>query len=370
MDDLAACLRLILTQGIGPVAARRVANHFERPARINLANTTELKSAGLSDAQTEAFLQNTQMEAIETALAWVNEENHHIIQYNTPQYPGRLAELHDAPLLLFVVGDVDVLHTPQLAIVGSRKPTPSAARTAHDFARALALKGLTITSGLALGIDGEAHRGCIDADGLTVAVAATGLDRIYPAKHRDLAYQIVEQGAMISEFPLGTPVRAPYFTRRNRLISGLSIGTLVIEAAIRSGSLTTARHAYEQGREVLAIPGSIHNPLARGCHKLIRQGAKLVETADDVLEELAGQLGDFTFPEQVTGDDDKPVSANGELDPVYSKLLECVDYHPQGIDEIVSCSAMPPQEVASMILMLELNGLVESAGANRYVRRK
>ena len=272
-----------------------------------------------------------------------------------------------------MIGDVDVLHTPQLAMVGSRKPTPSGSRTAFDFAKALAERGLSITSGLALGIDAESHRGCLAADGLTVAVAATGLDRVYPAKHRDLAWDIVANGAMVSEMPLGSPVRGPFFTRRNRLISGLSIGTLVIEAAVRSGSLTTARHASEQGREVLAIPGSIHNPMARGCHSLIRQGAKLVETAEDVLEELAGQIGPVSFPSSETRNpaaDSADDKTEQHTDPQYRILLDCLDHSPQGIDKIIECCELPAQEVASMLLMLELEGHVSSAGANRYMRTK
>ncbi|HBR96199.1 MAG TPA: DNA-protecting protein DprA [Gammaproteobacteria bacterium] len=373
MDILTACLRLALTEGIGPVSGRQLLAAFRQPEDIFRASTDALQRAGLNAPQIAAIRHDPPDDAMATARDWASNPAHHLLALGDPRYPPRLASLHDAPLVLYVIGDTDVLHTPQLAIVGSRKPSRSAADTARAFAASLATAGLTITSGMALGIDGEAHRGCLEANGLTVGVAATGLDSIYPARHRELAHQIVAQGAMISEYPLGTRVNPAYFTRRNRLISGLSAGTLVVEAAIRSGSLTTAKHATEQGREVMAIPGSIHNPLARGCHQLIRQGAKLVETADDVLEELAGQLGPLHFPPNTAAN--APAASNDhtaaeQLDPQYAALLDCLDFTPQAVDQLVACCQLPAQEVASMLLILELQGLAASAGANRYIRCK
>jgi DNA processing protein len=205
---------------------------------------------------------------------------------NDGRYPPLLREIPQAPPVLFVHGDPDCLRVPQLAMVGTRNPTPSGRETARQFAAHLAGAGMIITSGLALGIDAAAHQGALAGGGRTIAVMGTSLDRVYPAKHRDLARAIAERGALVSELPTGTPALAENFPRRNRLISGLALGVLVVEAALQSGSLITARLALDQGREVFAIPGSIHNPLAKGCHALIRQGAKLVETANDIVEEL------------------------------------------------------------------------------------
>jgi DNA processing protein len=230
--------------------------------------------------------------AFETELAWLSETGHHLVTWADTDYPPLLREIPAPPVVLYVIGDRQSLSHPQFAIVGSRNPTPMGRENAHAFAKTLAGAGLTITSGLALGIDGAAHRGALDAGGKTIAVVGTGLDRVYPARHRDLAHAVVQQGALVSEFPLGTPPKSENFPVRNRIISGLSLGTLVVEAAVQSGSLITARLATEQGREVFAIPGSIHSPQARGCHALIRQGAKLVETAQDILEEL-GPLSRF-----------------------------------------------------------------------------
>ncbi len=367
MDDISIWLRLSLTNGIGPSSIHRLLQHLGSLDQLESSNTATLTTAGLSKQQSLDFLESDHQERIDETLEWLEEDNHHLVTFGSPDYPRRLADIHDAPPVIYVIGDKEVLKAPQLAIVGSRMPTQGAARTAREFAAALVGYGLSITSGLAIGVDVEAHRGCLDADGLTIAVAATGLDRVYPAKHRAIAYEIVQNGAMISEHPLGTGIHKAYFPRRNRLISGLSIGTLVVEAAVKSGSLTTARHATEQGREVLAMPGSIHNPLARGCHRLIRQGAKLVETVDDILEELAGQIDTTALHDAV---DETPENAKPgvDLDPEYEKLFACVDFRPQSIDQLVKQCELPANEVASMLLMLELQGLIESPGANRYVR--
>ena len=238
-------------------------------------------------------------EGAERDLRWLEPPTHHLVRIVDPGYPPRLRTISQPPLLLFVRGGVELLGEPQLAIVGSRNPTRGGEDTAFRFAGALAQAGLVITSGLAVGIDAAAHRGAVAAAradvggglGASVAVFGTGLDRVYPRRNLDLAVEVERIGAIVSEFPLGTPPRRDHFPRRNRIISGLSLGVLVVEAAVRSGSLTTARWAAEQGREVFAIPGSIHNPLARGCHRLIRDGAKLVESVGDVLEELRGQIG-------------------------------------------------------------------------------
>jgi DNA processing protein len=266
---------------------------------------------------------------------------------------------------------------PQLAIVGARNPTASGSEMAFGFAEHLAGCGLTITSGLALGIDAASHRGALACGGTTVAVCGTGLDVIYPKAHRQLAAEIERNGALISEFPLGTPAAKANFPRRNRLISGLSLGTLVVEAAVQSGSLITARLAAEQGREVFAIPGSIHNPLARGCHRLIRQGAKLVETAEDIFEELRPLVGVLQAPK---GEHHLNIAALAQrkavatkasarpLDKGYEILLDAIGFEPTGVDLLVVRTGLRADEVASMLLILELEGHISSHPGGLYVR--
>lgn len=251
-------------------------------------------------------------------------------------------------------------------MVGSRNPSMSGSETAREFAYHLAASGLSITSGLAIGIDGASHAGALDANGITIAVTGTGLDRVYPASQHDLAHRIAEHGALVSEFPPQTPVRPGNFPRRNRIISGLCLGTLVVEAARQSGSLITARLATEQGREVFAIPGSIHNPLARGCHTLIRQGAKLVETANDVLEELAPLLRDLQ-PGPETCNKGHAVQQH-ELDQEYQLLLKCMGFDPAPIDLLIERSGLTAEVVSSMLILLELEGHVSSAPGGIYCR--
>ena len=370
MDDLYHWLRLQHCRDVGVATAQKLLTHFDQIDDALAAGREALKASGISKTAQEALTAPVDERAIEADLNWAESAHRSIIPFISERYPARLRSISGAPLVLYVHGDPDVLHTPQLAIVGSRNPSHAGRDTARDFAAHIAASGITITSGLALGIDAASHRGTLQAKGLTIAVAATGLDRIYPSQHRELAEQIIAEGAIVSEFPIGTTARSEFFPRRNRIISGLSVGTLVVEAAVRSGSLTTARHAIEQGREVLAIPGSIHNPLARGCHALIKQGAKLVETADDVLEELAPQLGTWRPRETKNNlpqsSDKSTVSASADLDPTYQKLTECLDYEPRSIDELVERSGFSAAETASMLLMLELNGLAARADGNKY----
>jgi len=301
--------------------------------------------------------------------AWANAVGQTILSPDSPTYPPLLRELADPPLALFVSGDAELLATPQIAIVGSRNPTSGGAATARDFARALSRTGLAITSGLAVGIDGEAHRGALEAGGTTLAVTAAGPDRIYPAVHRRLAGQIAERGVLVTEHPPGSPPRRGHFPRRNRLISGLALGVLVIEAGPRSGSLITARLAGEQGREVFAVPGSIHNPLARGCHRLIRQGAKLVETVDDVLVELAPRLRAALAAAPADGR-----LASGARDPApsldaeYRAFLESIGYDPTPIDVLIERTGLTAEVVSSMLLSLELQGCVGAFPGGRYAR--
>ncbi|MGV6827333.1 MAG: DNA-processing protein DprA [bacterium] len=287
-----------------------------------------------------------------------------LVPFQHPDYPPLLTATERCPTVLFVLGNIQLLQFPQIAMVGSRNPSSSGKRTARAFAQELASAGLCITSGLALGIDTESHLGAQAAQGKTIAVTGTGLDRVYPAKNRDLAHQISKHGAIVSEFPPGTPPIPGNFPRRNRVISGLSTGTLVVEAAMQSGSLITARYAAEQGREVFAIPGSIHNPLARGCHNLIRNGAKLVETAADVLEELSGLLSLAPPPTQ-------PIASEVEelpLEPDHQELLEAMGYDPVSADFLVEHTRFEPAEISSMLLLLEMAGHVSSAPGGLYLR--
>lgn len=312
------------------------------------------------------YLRNPPWEPVEDDLRWLEGENRHLLTPQDSRYPSLLAEIEDAPPLLFIQGNPNILSAPQIAIVGSRNPSASGRETATDFARYLSEAGLSVTSGLADGIDGAAHQGALKTSTPTIAVTGTGLDRVYPAKHRNLAHQIVEQGALISELPPGTPPIPSNFPRRNRIISGLSLGTLVVEAAQKSGSLITARLATEQGREVFAIPGSIHNPLARGCHTLIRQGAKLVETAGDILEELAPLLGTVLRAprkgETELGDSPR------QWDQDYEQLMAALDYDPTPIDLLIQRSGLTADAVSSMLLLLELEGFVSAAPGGRYCR--
>jgi DNA processing protein len=263
-------------------------------------------------------------------------------------------------VVLFVRGSVDALSRPQIAVVGSRNATHQGLQTARDFSARLSECGFAITSGLARGIDGAAHAGCLEVDGCTIAVAATGPERVYPAVHGALAARIVEAGgAIVTEFPPGVPPKAGNFPRRNRIISGLSLGTLVIEAAVRSGSLITARFAAEQGREVFAIPGSIHNPAARGCHRLIRQGARLVEQVDDILEEFEWLAVTATAVEECASDDGQGL----QLEGLAARVHDAIDYGPTDFDTLTRRTGLGAMEISSALVELELRGLVcKSAG--------
>lgn len=316
--------------------------------------------------RTRSALLKPDWNRVEHDLAWFEQAvNRHIITIYDARYPELLKQISDPPSILFVEGDADLLSHWQLAVVGSRNPSASGRDTAYEFSRYLAQGDVVITSGLAAGIDAAAHQGALSAGGKTLAVIGTGLDVVYPAKHKTLAHDIVEQGAIVSEFPLGTTPRAENFPRRNRLISGLSLGTLVVEAALQSGSLITARMALEQGREVFAIPGSIHNPLVRGCHKLIREGAKLVETATDIIEELGAlaELTSSTIEHQPTDQNQQQ-----ERDADYEQLFEYLGFDPIAIDVLIAKCELTAEAVSSMLLLLELQGRVESLPGGRYVR--
>jgi DNA processing protein len=299
--------------------------------------------------------------------AWLRRPDCCHIEPGHPHYPPQLLAIPDPPRSLFVRGDPAMLALPQLAIVGSRGPTPSGRETAFAFARRLANAGLAVTSGLAAGIDSAAHQGALAANGRTLAVCGTGLDRVYPRHNQSLADDIAARGALVSEFPPGTPPLPHHFPRRNRLISGLSLGVLVVEARYRSGSLITARLAAEQGREVFALPGSIHNPLARGCHRLIRDGARLVESPEEVLEGLQADL----FQALSSGPAQPPDPAGfsgGPLDSDSKILLNACGFEPVDADILVARTGFSAAAVASMLLMLELRGELESSAGGKYCR--
>jgi len=367
-------LALILTPRLGTRRFAQMREHFQSDTGWMEASDRELGQAGLDTTQIKA-LREPDQESLQQCLDWLQAEDHWLISIDDDYYPPLLRDIADPPPALFVAGQPDCLLRPQLAIVGSRNATAGGLDHARSFASELSRGGLVVTSGLAAGVDGQAHTACLAAGGQTIAVAGTGLDRVYPARHRDLAHQIVRQGAMVSTFRPGTQPRPGHFPARNRVISGMTLGTLVVEAGQRSGSLITARLASEQGREVFAIPGSVHNPLARGCHRLIREGAKLVETADEVLEELrplASQLGQALAerlnPRHEQSDDPVGKDPHANLDEDQRRVLEAIGYDPLPIDEIIGRTQLTAATVSSILLMLELEGFAAAHTGGRYSR--
>lgn len=352
-EGLAAWLRLTLIPGIGGESQRKLLAAFGLPEAVFAAGRLATRSV-ISDRADLLFDFDSAAE-VDRNIEWASQPGQHIICLADDTYPKALLEIADPPNLLYVRGNPALLQKRGLAMVGSRNATPQGLQTAENFARTLAAKGLCIVSGLALGIDAAAHRGALAAGGETIAVIGTGADRIYPARNKELALAIVEHGAVISEFPLGTPAIASNFPRRNRIISGLSRGVLVVEAAPESGSLITARLAGEQGREIFAIPGSIHSPVARGCHKLIKQGAKLVETANDVLEEL----GNFNSPEE-------PAEIASQDDE--HSVLAALGHAPCSLDDLVDYTGQSAELLLPELLMLELSGQITPLPGNRYQR--
>jgi len=358
MKSSEAWIRLLHLPGIGAVQQNRLLDRFGSPEAIfseaphsDDLNDKVKMAIGNADPQRQ--------QRIEESLNWLNRPEATLVTRESSAYPKQLRSLNDAPPMLFAIGDTRLLNSPQIAMVGSRNPSRIGAETASEFARYFATLGLTVTSGLALGVDTASHEGALKGEGATIAVLGTGPDRVYPASNRNLAHQIVENGGLlITEFAPATQPIAGNFPKRNRIISGLSLGTLVVEAALKSGSLITARLATEQGREVFAIPGSIHNPLARGCHRLIKEGAKLVETAADVLEELAPQLRQELLATDIEEHSPEPHSETTQLDDEYRVLLQLIGDAPTPIDQLISSSGLTANVVSSMLLQLELQGHV------------
>ncbi|MFN3785536.1 MAG: DNA-processing protein DprA, partial [Thiothrix sp.] len=363
-------------KGVGPSSMRRLVEHFGGAVEALNASDTALLEAGLKPEGIAAW-RSTPATAADADWQWLEKSpQHHILVPEDPRYPALLQRIRSAPPLLFALGNPKLLDDPQIAMVGSRNPTQGGKDNARAFAAHFATNGLTVTSGLAVGIDAHSHEAALDAGGATVAVVANGLDIIYPLRNRQLAERIATQGCIVSEFPIGTQAHPQHFPRRNRIISGMSVGVLVVEAALNSGTLVTARHALEQGREVFAIPGSIHNPLARGCHHLIRQGAKLVETANDILEEIAPQLHVWLHHERspVAPTSQPPLAhplmgaTDLTADPEYQQVLDALGYEALPIDRIILNTGLTADTVSSILLMLELHGLVAACGGGHYMR--
>jgi len=348
--------------GIGPQTFCQLLKSFGTPTQIYAATYRQLKEV-TSDSIAAAITQGADEHALADSLKWLAQPNNHLVTLADTEYPKSLLEIADPPPFLYAKGNLALLNQPSIAIVGSRNASVQGEKNAEAFAHDLCGYGLCIVSGLALGIDGAAHRGALNAHGNTIAVVGTGLDIVYPAKHRDLAHQIAERGLIISEFPLGTPSKPQNFPKRNRIISGLSLGCLVVEANLQSGSQITARLAAEQGREIFAIPGSIHSPMSKGCHQLIKQGAKLVDCTQDIVEELKLEAVSDT----------KPLNSNAKVDASShtddtpgSKLLGAMGFEAISLEHLVNISGLTVSEVSSMLMILELEGKVASLTGGQY----
>jgi DNA processing protein len=368
-----ALLRLVLAGGA--IAPRRtLIDRFGTPAQALRSGPAAWRAAGCS-AEQRARMTLPDPDALAHGLHWLEQPGRHLLSSGDPDYPTLLGELETAPLALFVHGDPTALWHPGVAVVGSRTPSPTGAELAGEFASALARGGLGVVSGLAAGVDTRAHLGALEvADGRTVAVVATGLDLAYPPRNATLQARIAERGAVVSEYPPGTAARAGQFPARNRIVAGLSLGTLVIEAALRSGALITARLAAEAGREVFALPGSVRNPRARGCHRLIRDGAQLVETPTEVVAGLGGaaaRLGQALRSRlDAPTEQARPTAPHPlpSVPPDYQRLWNVLDENPTGMDSLIQRSGLTATQLSAMLLIMELDGKVV-ATHGRYCRK-
>lgn len=353
-----AWVGLHLIPGLGAESTRRLLRQFGSPGAI-LAQTSASLAQWVTPKVAEAMSDGAPAEKLAAALRWLEDDANHLLTLADDDYPRRLLEISDPPTILYLKGKRELLRAIDekgIAIVGSRNATPGGIQNAESFARALSHAGMTIVSGMALGIDAAAHRGGLEGVGSTIAVVGTGLDLVYPARNKTLAHELAERGLIVSEFALGTPALANNFPRRNRIISGLSRGVLVVEAALASGSLITARQAGEQGRDVFAIPGSIHSPLSKGCHHLIKQGAKLVDDANDILVELS------LVPPQTT--------SAGSVDAAMKEdvILAAMGYDPVTIDALIVQTGHDAAFVMSRLTELELAGSIASLPGGKYQR--
>lgn len=375
MDDLHAWCALWRVPRVGVKTYQKILQVFGQPKTFFSLAKSEREKVGVRADDGELAVALTEAEK---DILWQENEGSKIITSVSDEYPKQLLNIPDYPPLLFLRGNARLLIEPQIAIVGSRSASHEGLETARLFANYLAGSGLVVTSGLALGIDSAAHQGALQS-GETIAVMGTGADRIYPAKNKELAHAIAEKGLLITEFPIGTPVRPESFPRRNRLISGLSLGVLVVEASIKSGSLITAKLAAEQGKEVFSIPGSIHNPQAKGCNLLIKNGAKLVESGADIFSEIKPQLMNYIEEsesqrrvqvKQISQNDLAQTQKENTMafknDPKKQALWDALDYNSQAVDTIIMRSKLPANEVSSMLLIMELEGLVVKSVGGYY----
>lgn len=367
-ETLRYWLALARAPRVGPRTFLALITHFPDLEQLFRADREQLRGCGMAGA-TIGYLRRPDWRGVERDLAWREEPGNRILTLNHRDYPPRLRAIADAPPVLYLRGNASYLIASQLGIVGSRNPSAGGRAAAGDFARELSAAGLLITSGLALGVDGAAHRGALETGHATVAVTGCGLDTVYPKRHRDLSARIAERGVLVSELAPGTPPRAENFPRRNRIISGLSLGVLVIEAALKSGSLITARLAAEQGREVFAMPGSIHNPLARGCHRLLREGAGLAENGTDVLDGLTLFTPRETDQRRLEARENTSC-ARSPSDPRQARLLEIMAFDPLPLDSLIQRSGLTADAVSAMLLELELHGFVAAAPGGLYCRAK
>jgi DNA processing protein len=361
-NDIAPWISLNLIQGLGNAGVCQLLAMFGSPDAIFSASISQLREI-VDDGIAQKIHKGVDVDAITPTLNWLKKDNAHIVTFADSAYPKQLLEISNPPAVLYAIGHLRWLNHPAIAMVGSRSATPQGEKNAEDFAESLCNQGLCVVSGMALGIDGAAHRGSLKANGATIAVVGTGLDIVYPARHRDLAHKIAERGLIISEFPLGTPSKAQNFPRRNRVISGLSLGCLVVEANIDSGSLITARLATEQGREVFAIPGSIHSPVTKGCHQLIKQGAKLVENTQDILEELKNMLTSVS-PSGLMDDLIFQSAAPSEANTV----LDFMGFDPINFESLLALSGLTTEVLSSMLMVLELENKITTLTGGKYQR--
>lgn len=372
-EDALALLKLLLAGGA--VAPRReLLDAHGAPARSLSAGASAWRAAGLSETQIQRIRQPDD-EILQRARQWLGHARHHLLGWHDPDYPPLLRRISSPPLALFVDGDPSLLWHAGVAIVGSRSPTAGGRDNAYSFAKAFAASGTAVISGMAAGIDAAAHEAALSVpQGVTVAVLGTGPDLAYPPHHAGLRERIAVQGAVVSEHPPGTPAKPAHFPSRNRILAGLALGTLVVEATERSGALITARQAGDNGREVFAVPGSIHNPMARGCHRLIREGADLVENAQEVLDALvpmASELADF-LRGRLAGSLARPHigadNALAPLNPDYQPLWLALGHDPTGMDLLVERTGLTAAELSSMLLVMELDGRV-AVEHGRYSRK-
>ncbi|KTD07369.1 DNA-processing protein DprA [Legionella jamestowniensis] len=348
MENKSYLLALNKIPSIGPRTIAKLLQKWPNLEELFCLTQQQMEQAGLSPRMAQS-IKSFNFKEIEADLHWSEKNHHYLISIEEAHYPALLKEIADPPMIIYARGDLACFKQPAIAIVGSRKPSVTGCETAHRFAMELATYPLTIVSGLALGIDAQAHEGCLQAKGKTVAVLGTGIDCLYPRQHQLLAEKIAHTGLLLSEFPLKTPPIAGHFPRRNRIISGLSLATLVVEAAVQSGSLITARFALEQNRDVLAVPGSILNPQARGCHYLLQQGAKLVTSIQDILEEL-----------NLDSKQVNQTNATLSLATDNKNLVKCIGFEITTVDQIMARSGLGIEEVVSSLATLELKGLVKA----------